>query len=240
MFGHKISLNFKQQTVARWKMQAQMTQVQVTQAQLAETALASSYMGSSSRVMDQRRHQRVKVSILGRYMLSNLQEYPCQTVNMSPGGILLIAPVRGSIGENIILYFEHLGRIEGNIVRYDAQGFAMTINATLYKRDKLASQLTWLANCNSLGLPEDRRHERIIPKETGSVLRTERGREYMARLIDVSLSGAAVLVDARPDIGARVTLGQTPGRVVRHFKNGFAIEFILPLSSDKLNESIKL
>ena len=41
---------------------------------------------------DRRRHQRVKVNLLGRYMLSDRQEYPCQVVNMSPGGMALIAP----------------------------------------------------------------------------------------------------------------------------------------------------
>ena len=30
---------------------------------------------------DRRRHQRVKVNLLGRYMLSDRQEYPCQVVN---------------------------------------------------------------------------------------------------------------------------------------------------------------
>lgn len=36
------------------------------------------------RASDLRRHQRVKVSLLGRYMLSDRREYPCQTVDMSP------------------------------------------------------------------------------------------------------------------------------------------------------------
>ena len=40
----------------------------------------------------------------------------------------------------------------------------MTIAATPRKRDKLAAQLTWLANRSTLGLPEDRRHDRIVPR----------------------------------------------------------------------------
>ena len=40
----------------------------------------------------------------------------------------------------------------------------MTISATPRKRDKLAAQLTWLANRHILGLPEDRRHGRIAPR----------------------------------------------------------------------------
>ncbi|MFZ0374829.1 MAG: PilZ domain-containing protein, partial [Xanthobacteraceae bacterium] len=35
---------------------------------------------------DRRRHQRVKVNLLGRYMLPDRREFPCQVINMSPGG----------------------------------------------------------------------------------------------------------------------------------------------------------
>ena len=42
---------------------------------------------------ERRRHQRVKVNLLGRYMLADRREFPCQVINMSPGGIALVAPV---------------------------------------------------------------------------------------------------------------------------------------------------
>ena len=51
---------------------------------------------------DRRRYQRVRVNLLGRYMLSDRQEYPCQVVNMSPGGMALIAPTIGQVGERVI------------------------------------------------------------------------------------------------------------------------------------------
>ena len=43
---------------------------------------------------ERRRFQRVRVNLLGRYMLADRREYACQVVNMSPGGMALIAPVR--------------------------------------------------------------------------------------------------------------------------------------------------
>ena len=42
-----------------------------------------------------RRHQRVKVNLLGRYMLADQREFPCQVVDMSPGGMALQAPMAG-------------------------------------------------------------------------------------------------------------------------------------------------
>src|ERR1700756_120233 len=101
---------------------------------------------------EQRRFQRVKVNLLGRYMLADRREFPCQVVDMSPGGMALVAPVSGQPGERVIAYVDHVGRLEGVIARTLENGFAMTIGATSRKRDKLAAQLTWLANRGILGL----------------------------------------------------------------------------------------
>ncbi|MGY6567389.1 MAG: PilZ domain-containing protein [Salinarimonas sp.] len=190
--------------------------------------------------MDRRRFARVKVSLLGRYMLSNRQEYPCQSVDFSPGGIALVAPVIGAIGERVVCYFEHIGRIEGEIVRHTGDGFALTINATPRKRDKLASQLTWLANRHDLGLPEDRRHERITPIVKNVVLTLDEGFQVQGKLIDVSLSGAGIALDVRPAIGLGVIVGKTPARVVRHFNDGIAVQFNLPIAPERFDENIIL
>jgi hypothetical protein len=185
---------------------------------------------------ERRRHQRVSVNLLGRYMLSDRREYPCQVINMSPGGMALIAPVSGHVGERIIAYIDHLGRLEGTITRTIENGFAMTIAATARKRDKLAAQLTWLANRNILKLPEDRRHGRITPRNPAARLVMPNGVNLGVRIIDISLSGAGVATPQRPEIGSLVTLGRIPGRVVRHLDDGFAIEFTRLQHPDSLEE----
>jgi len=189
---------------------------------------------------ERRRHQRVRVNLLGRYMLSDRQEYPCQVVNMSPGGMALIAPTIGQVGERVIAYVDHLGRLEGSIARQLVNGFAMTISATPRKRDKLAAQLTWLANRHILNLPEDRRHGRFVPRTPAAVLILPNGTSIGCRIIDVSLSGAGVALPAhmRPDVGAVVTLGKVTGRVVRHLDDGFAIEFTRLQHPDSVEESV--
>jgi hypothetical protein len=189
---------------------------------------------------ERRRHQRVKVNLLGRYMLSDRQEYPCQVVDMSPGGILLIAPVSGRVGERVIAYVDHLGRLEGQIAREVNNGFAMTISATTRKRDKLAAQLTWLANRQILNLPEDRRHGRFVPRNAMARLVLPNGTNVACRVIDVSASGAAVSINPtlRPPVGAAVTIGKTPGRVVRHIEDGFAIEFTRLQHPDTIEDNV--
>src|SRR4029079_6397086 len=80
---------------------------------------------------ERRRHQRVKVNLLGRYMLADRREFPCQVVDMSRGGMALQAPMAGQPGERVIAYVDHLGRLEGKVARTFENGFAMTISATL-------------------------------------------------------------------------------------------------------------
>jgi hypothetical protein len=159
-------------------------------------------------------------------MLADRREFPCQTLDMSPGGVLLFAPVKAEIGERVIVYLDQVGRIEGIVVRHVDNGFALSMNTPMMKREKLAEQLTWLANRHVLGMPEDRRHERITPKRIRSTMKLAEGTEYFVKLVDISLSGAAFTVDAQPPMNTLVTIGSTPGRIVRHFPGGVAVEFM--------------
>jgi hypothetical protein len=114
----------------------------------------------------------------------------------------------------------------------------MTVSATTRKRDKLAAQLTWLANRHILSLPEDRRHGRVAPRNPTGRLILPSGVNVTVRVIDVSQSGAAVATEHRPEIGAAVTIGKTSGRVVRHLEDGFAIEFIRLQHSDFIEDNV--
>jgi hypothetical protein len=187
---------------------------------------------------ERRRFQRVRVDLLGRFMLADRREFPCQVINMSPGGMALLAPVSGQPGERVIAYVDHVGRVEGHIARLFDNGFAMTISATTRKRDKLAAQLTWLANRHILNLPEDRRHGRIQPRNPMARLVLPNGVNLTCRIIDMSQSGAGVAAKERPAIGTIVSLGKVQGRVVRHLEDGFAVEFTRLQHPDFLEDDV--
>ena len=187
---------------------------------------------------ERRRFQRVRVNLLGRYMLADRREFPCQVSDMSPGGMALTAPVSGAIGERVVAYVDHLGRIEGVVTRTFNNGFAMTISATARKRDKLAAQLTWLANRHILNMPEDRRHGRFVPRKQGARLIMPNGVNLACRIIDVSESGAGIATDQRPPIGALVTIGKVTGRIVRYLDEGFAVEFTRLQHSDFVEDNL--
>lgn len=183
------------------------------------------------------RFQRVRINLLGRYMLADRREFPGQVVEMSPGDLVMIAPQVGGAGERVIAYIDHIGRVEGTITQVMDNGFEMQLGATDRKRDKLAAQLTWLAN-RTLGLPEDRRHGRVAPRNPNARLTLPNGVNVSCRIIDLSASGAAVASDLRPELGTHIVLGKTSGRVVRHLDDGFAIEYTRLQHPDFLEENV--
>lgn len=174
---------------------------------------------------EKRDFQRVNVKLYGRFMLEDRSEHPCQVADMSPGNAALISETIGGLGEKVIAYIDHIGRIEGVMTRTLSDGFAMTIVGSERKKDKLAAQLTWLANRHELDLPEDRRHDRVAPRNPITILALNDGRQYECRIVDLSLSGAAVEINVKPAIGTPITLGTMRGQVVRHFDDGVALEF---------------
>ena len=185
---------------------------------------------------ERRRFQRVRLNLQGRYLLASGQDCLCHVTNMSPGGMALIAPISGPTGTRVIAYVDHIGRIEGVVARQFPSGFALTITATTHKRDKLAAQLTWLANRHIL--PEQRRHLRVAPRDPFARIILPSGVHIDCRIIDISQSGAGVASDQRPEVGALITIGKTYARVARHIEGGFAVEFIRLQHQDSLEENV--
>lgn len=174
-------------------------------------------------VPDRRRFKRVPVTLNGRFMTEDKQEYPCEVFNMSPGGMALRAPMAPRPGERVVAYLENLGRLEGIVARLFDGGFAVEIKASAQKRERIANLLTWYTNRDLGG--EERQHERFEPRIAAQKLIMPNSDVYDCRVIDVSLSGASVATRVKPPLETVVVLGRLRGRVVRHHDQGFAIQF---------------
>jgi hypothetical protein len=176
---------------------------------------------------------RVIVNLPGRYMLAsrrNLKgercEFACRIVNISLAGMALSAPVPGPIGERVIVYSEHFGRLHGAITRLMTTGFVMSIAANPLTREKLGAKLDWLEKQKeSPELTDSRRHARVMPKNPMATLLLADGSTVSCLVIDFSDSGVAVSADLYPALGTPLAVGKMVGRVVRRFAEGFAVEF---------------
>ncbi len=172
-------------------------------------------------------------SFAGRYSLSDLRDgrgerrvFQCSAVNVSPREIVFAAPVKGKIGDRVIVHIDELGKFQGAICRLLENGFVIKIAANDEEREKLAAKIEWLNNHKNCKAQEQRIDKRIVPANPCSKIILSNGTVESCRVLDLSVSGAAISADTIPDIGVVLAIGGVVGRVVRRFAGGFAIRFV--------------
>ncbi len=195
--------------------------------------------------VDRSRFARTSASVLGRYALASRRntrgerrEFSCRTVNISCYDLAVIVPVPGPIGERVITNFHELGKLEGQIIRLTDDGFVMSLVLRADQREHLAAKILWLEMRKHLNLPDGRTHKRFVPKKPLSSVMLANGRIFGCFVIDMSASGVAVSADINPKIGDVLAVGKVVGRVVRIFRDGFAVRFIEPQDPDALEHLV--
>jgi len=176
----------------------------------------------------------VNVMVDGHYSLANWydhhgnrREFACRTTRVSPFRMLVSVPVVGKVGERVVSYFGDFGKLDGWIADTVAGGFLIDLETDREQPEKLARKLTWLEKKQKdPSVIEARNNGRIIPKTLHSTVIFADGTYRDCFIIDMSASGAAVSADVRPDLGMPLAIGSCVGRVVRHFREGFAIKFV--------------
>jgi hypothetical protein len=176
---------------------------------------------------------RIFVSVSGRYSLADRGnargervEVACRAVYVSPSEIALAGPVDGKVGERVIAHIDHLGKVEGLITRLITGGFMMSVAASDEGRGEFAAKIEWLESYKNHDTPNRRAHERAAPQNLHSKLIFADGRIEKCRILDLSVSGAAIAAATAPDIGTFLGVGSVVGRVVRHFAGGFGVQFV--------------
>ncbi len=185
---------------------------------------------------DRRDGSRFSLTLLGRFMRETKQEYPCKLVDISLGGASMMSPVAVERGERIIAYFDHVGALEGHVVRRYDGGFAMSLTATLQRREKLTQRLAELLEKGPNAQASERRSELRRTTAEKSGLTFTDGTKVACQVLDISVSGANLATEARPAIGTELVLGKMRCKAIRHTHNGIAVEFLdvtAPLSTRK-------
>lgn len=176
---------------------------------------------------ERRRHRRVHLSVPGRGLAASTGEFTCTLVDVSPGGARIASKTPPRKAERVVLLFDGIGRMEGEVVRAGPAGFAVRLTMSERKRDRLADAITWRFNMDRLGLNEDRTAPRK-PGQGRAKVRLRDGVVIQANVVDVSITGAAFACLERPRIGEPVTVGEMKGQVARWLDNGFAVQFDPP------------
>ena len=176
--------------------------------------------------LDRRRHRRVLWQVPVRGLTGSGEEFTCNTIDVCAGGIRINLARPLEKGENLVLYVEDIGRVEGVIVRVlNEVGYAVEFRVPQRKREKIADALTWLVNKDKLGLTDERIDERR--SASGQVIAIHgKGISIACAVADVSLFGVALkTAGPRPMIGDRVQIGERAGTCVGYIDGGFAVDF---------------
>ena len=186
----------------------------------------SDAIATATAILERRRHSRVELRLPGRYMLEDLTEYPCETIDVSPGGLRLKASAVLPWGARVVAYIEGLGRVEGYVVRRARGWFALALRVLPFKEERLAGKIDWLVQKAIEGRPERRGAVRLDGDDEYISVLTEDGQEHLGELIDISVDGAAFLVEAPLKIDQTIRLGSQVAKVERLFRGGAAVKFV--------------
>jgi hypothetical protein len=196
-------------------------------------------------IVDRRTDVRIVLSLPGRFTLASRRdmegqrrEFPCRIINMSCHAVTLATPVTGNVGERVIALVDQFGKLEGPIMRVMDGGFVMEIIAPKRERRRLAAKIEWYEKHKNHDAHDHRDHIRIIPRNPYSTLVLADGTTTECLVMDVSASGIAVSADVIPEIGTPVAVGKVVGRVVRHFDDGFAVQFAQLQEQDAIEDLI--
>lgn len=184
-------------------------------------------------IVERRRDVRIIVNIAGRFSLADRRDargerrvFACRAVNLSPHAIALATTINAKLRERVIAQIDHLGKLDGAVIRVLERGFVMGINASREERERLADKIEWLGKHKDHEVSERRGDERTVPKNPYSQMTLPDSRREACLVLDFSVSGAAVSAQTVPPVGTVLALGLLIGRVVRHLDGGFAVRFI--------------
>lgn len=192
------------------------------------------------------KQRAVNITVAGRYSLANWydpegrpREFACRTSRVSPFQMLIAVPVTGKRGERVSAYFSDFGHLEGLITDVVNGGLLLELAIERKRRQQLANKLEWLEKRQQdTSLRDARKEKRIMPAEPHATLVFHDGSTRGCFVIDISTSGVAVSADLVPEIGTPLAVGACVGRVVRHFREGFAVKFVELQNANRLEALI--
>ncbi len=184
--------------------------------------------------------------VLGSYVLASraqtdtVQVFACRARSISAYEAVINAPIASEPGDAFTATFQGLGIVRGHITRLLEGGFAAAFDCTDDEREALGVRIDWLKKRTLKTVKERREHKRVLPRETRSKLLLGSGTVVDCFIIDMSQSGVAISAEVRPPVGTLAGVGAVPGKVVRHFEAGFALQFIEVQSMDQLEALLTL
>ena len=150
--------------------------------------------------------------------------------DLSAGGVGVLTDVKVAAGDRVVMHLDGGARLEGTVMRLLADGFGVELTMSEAKRSRLIDALEPMVESveEIVELPMNRRvAERVAGLRMETECHTENG-ILECRIVDMSLTGAAIESNVDIAIGSVITIGQTKGKVVRRYGKTYGIHFDRP------------
>lgn len=174
--------------------------------------------------------------LFGRFILANGSEHVCSVTNVSIEGAEFRSSTLPPFGDSLVAVLEHVGRIHGRAAHATGNGFLVE---WLYNREEkanLQTKLDWLDDFHEGRTGNERQFQRRPLQNSRSTVTLLDGRKLFCEISDLSMSGAGIAVDVRPETGTRIYLGNVLCEVVRHTQEGLGVRFLAGSGSDLMSE----
>lgn len=166
-------------------------------------------------------------------------ERSCLVTAIDPESALFLSDAPLATGTPVTAFIEEIGRVDGVAGDAIEGGFWVNFTFAEGRQQRFIKHLRWLIRRDAGLADAARRHTRYEPRDAAARFSLPSGREHSCEVIDISLSGTALRSLVKPSIGSPVTVGRMKGRVVRHFEDGFAVEFLAPLERSDLDSVLR-
>lgn len=177
-------------------------------------------------------------SFPARLLLPGGAERHCEATAIDPDSALFLIDQPLAEGTPLVAYIEEIGRVDGIAADFSKAGQWVNFSFAENRQSRFMRHLRWLIRRERGLAAAERRHTRYEPRNKSARFCLPGGPEQPCEVIDISLSGAALRSHTKPSMGSPVTLGRMKGRVVRHFDEGFALEFLSPLERGDLDSAL--
>lgn len=180
--------------------------------------------------MERREFPRLKARMPARLLINNETSGKGTLFDLSAGGVGVLTDVKVAAGDHIVMHLDGGARLEGTVMRLLADGFGVELTMSEAKRSRLIDALEPMVESveEIVELPMNRRvAERVAGLRMETECHTENG-ILECRIVDMSLTGAAIESNTEIAIGTAITIGQTRGKVVRRYGKTYGIHFDRP------------
>ena len=146
---------------------------------------------------------RFRIATKGRYCLPGGQDVPCLAEITAADSIALRRVAHGAlpgVGVRIACYLDNIGLVDGVVMRGFPSGFALQVMANPDRRSRMEARLTWLYSAETRN--DQRTAARTVRVHRAVQIRLQGTEATDAVIADLSMTGAALLSDARPKVGA--------------------------------------